>query len=273
MRAMGYRSAAAAMGIVFCFLTGCSQACAPPSANTSTLLVVNGIDGPGPWYNSMIDGLREADAADRVEMFGWGAPLMIWPNLFFPVLHTSAEQRLADRIVEYRRQSPDGRITLMGHSAGCGVIINALQRLPGGTKVDTVVLLAPCVGEHHDLSSALNHVNGMMHVFYSDRDDLLLSTALTGTYDNAWNGAAGRQGFTNTSGLLPALQARLRQHAYDPAWQKLGYGGGHFGFRDPRFVAAVLAPLAASRDRVTAGGKSTRHSDRFRTLPDAPPGG
>lgn len=244
--AVTYGAAAAVLGILLCFLSGCSTAPhVSRTANTSTLLVLNGIDGPGPWYNPLVNSLRDAHAADDVKMCNWGGPLLLWPNLSSQSIHDQAERRLVERISECRQLSPDGRITLLGHSAGCGVILGALQRLPGSSKVDTVVLLAPCVGKDHDLSSALSHVTGTMHVFHSDLDDTLLSTVVTGTYDYAWNGTAGRDGFASTSELSADLQAHLQQHPYDPDWRKLGHGGGHFGYRERPFVAAILAPLAA----------------------------
>lgn len=240
---MSYGASAAILGILFCLLTGCSTA---PNVsrmtNTSTLLVLNGIDGPGPWYNPLVSSLRDAHAADDVEMCNWGGPLMLWPNLSSQTIHTQAERNLVKRINQCRELSPNGRITLLGHSAGCGVILGALQRLPEDTRVDTVVLLAPCVGKDHDLSAALSHVTGTMHVFYSDRDATLLSTTVTGTYDYAWNGAAGRDGFA-TSQLSADLQSHLQQHPYDPDWRKLKHGGGHFGYRERPFITAIVTPL------------------------------
>lgn len=242
---MSYRASAALLAIVFGLLTGCSTA---PNvsrmANTSTLLVLNGIDGPGPWYNPLVNSLRDAHAADDVEMCNWGGPLMVWANLSFQFVHNQAERHLVKRIAQCRQLSPDGRITLLGHSAGCGVILGALQRLPENTKVDTVVLLGPCVGREHDLSSALSHVTGIMHVFYSDRDMTLLSTLLTGTYDYAWDGAAGHDGFTGAAALPADLQAHLQQHPYEADWDQLGHAGGHFGYRKRPFVTAIVAPLA-----------------------------
>lgn len=242
---MGFLFRAAALMFLVGLFGSWGAAAAPRSADTSTLLVLNGIDGPGPWYNTLVGTLRKARVADRVEMMNWGGTLLLWPNLSFPFIHESAERRLVERIKRYRRESPEGRITLVGHSAGCGVIVKALERLPLSVKVDTVVLLAPCVGKKRELSSALNQVSGTMHVFYSKHDRLLLGmqTVWTGTYDHAWTEGAGYTGFTNTSMLAPELRERLQQHAYNPAWRKLGHKGGHFGYRDRDFVAEVIAPL------------------------------
>ena len=228
-------------------LSGCrSYEAAVTTSATSTVLIVNGADGPGPWYNSLVEGLKQGGAADRIERVNWGAPWLVWPNLSFTPLHTAAEKRLVARIDRYRKQSPEGSITLVGHSAGCGVILDALKRLPEGTKVENVILLAPAVSNGYDVAPAIPHVEGRLHVFYSGRDQLLLrfSTRLTGTYDHVWTGAAGFEGFTDQ---LPAdLAARFEQHAYQPEWKALGHNGGHFGYRSPAFAASVLAPLAAA---------------------------
>jgi hypothetical protein len=110
-------------------------------------------------------------------------------------------------------------------------------------QVDDVLLLAPAVSSHYDLGQALSHVQGSLHVFYSERDQLLPSTCLTGTYDLVFSNSGGLHGFAGTEQLPAKLRARLVQHAYDPTWKTLGCGGGHFGWRSKPFVEQVLVPL------------------------------
>jgi predicted alpha/beta hydrolase family esterase len=271
------RVAAAALVGVAIWLGGCSRYAANvPTDATSTVLVVNGADGPGPWYNGLVDGLERGGAADRVEMVNWGAPWLAWTNLSFSPLHSVAEKRLISRIQRYREQSPDGQITLVGHSAGCGVILDALKHLPAGQQVDTVILLAPAVSKGYDLTASLDHVRGKMHAFYSDRDQLLLrfSVCLTGTYDHVWSNAAGYAGFVDAAQLPDNLRPHLVQHSYEKDWKQLGHLGGHFGYRSPRFAAEILAPLAAApvpSSGVFARQKPLRNSSPVALLPTTRP--
>lgn len=216
-------------------------------ADTSSVFVLNGADGPGPWYDGLLEGLRKGGAADNVEMVSWGGPWMVLMNMSFDPLHARAEARLVQRIREARLHSPAGKVTLIGHSAGCGVILRALERLGDGEQVDNVLLLAPAVSEGYRLESAMSAVRGQLHVFHSGHDRLLLefSTAVAGTYEGVRGSSAGLNGFTEADELDAATQTQVVHHPYLQAWRDLGHEGGHFGYRAPRFAAEVLAPLAA----------------------------
>lgn len=229
-------------------LTGCT-ATRPMTreADTSSVFVLNGADGPGPWYDGLLKGLREGGAADNVEMVNWGGPWMVLMNMSFDPLHARAEARLVKRIRDAHLRSPEGRITLIGHSAGCGVILGALERLGDDERVDDVLLLAPAVSEDYRLNSAMTAVRGRLHVFHSGHDRLLLefSTAVAGTYEGVRGSSAGLNGFTEVDELDAVTQTQLVHHPYRESWRGLGHEGGHFGYRAPRFAAEVLAPLAA----------------------------
>ena len=51
----------------------------------------------------------------------------------------------------WRRSPGCRRIDLIGHSAGGGVILGALRRLPADVPVDRVVLLSPSVSPGYEL--------------------------------------------------------------------------------------------------------------------------
>jgi pimeloyl-ACP methyl ester carboxylesterase len=216
---------------------------ADPRRSNNVVFVLHGIDGAGPWYNSLIGGLEEGMRGDQVEFVSWGAPLLFYPNLTFPPIHQAAERGLAARIRKWRVAHPDGRIDLVGHSAGCGVILESLAKAEANLQVDNVMLLAPAVSEKYDLAPAFGHIRGELHVFYSGRDELLPSTCVTSTYDHVFSNSGGLHGFADTQRLPAELRSRLLQHAYDPTWESLGCGGGHFGWRSKPFVEQVLAPM------------------------------
>ena len=238
-----------------CLACGCQVADKSDSIRSkNVVLVLPGIDGAGPWYNSLTGGLKEG--GDEVHLVHWGMPLLFLANLTFPVIHSAAERGLAQRIRQERAEHPDGRITLVGHSAGCGVILQALARLETGLQVETVVLLAPAVSEDYDLAPAISHTRGTVHVFYSSHDQMLLSTCVTGTYDHVFSNSGGLNGFALTERLAATARVHLIQHAYDPAWKTLGCEGGHFGWRSKPFVEQVLVPLMEERPSRAAIAKS-----------------
>jgi pimeloyl-ACP methyl ester carboxylesterase len=258
---MGLPARAASVFIVLLFGTilGCQTTDkADPNRSPNIVLVVHGIDGAGPWYSGLVGGFKQSVPGDEVEMVQWGGPLWLLVNLKLPIVHDAAEDDLARRIDAWRSVHPDGRITLVGHSAGCGVILESLASAGPATQVDNVLLLAPAVSQNYDLRRALSHLRGTMHVFYSEHDTMLLSTLLTGTYDSVWSNSAGLHGFLAVSSLPVPLRSRLVQHAYDPAWSSLGCGGGHFGWRSKPFVQQILVPLATAAPLIPAAELAQR---------------
>jgi hypothetical protein len=125
------------------------------------------------------------------------------------------------------------------------VVLGALAKLDAERHVGSVVLLAPSVSPGYDLGPAMAHVDGTVHVFFSERDTLWLKwrTGHFGTYDNVKTPAAGNQGCKNVEQLPPALRDKLVQHPYDAAWRPMGNDGGHFGSLAPHFTTQVIGPL------------------------------
>jgi len=146
------------------------------------------------------------------------------------------------------RQACPGKVYLVGHSAGCAVILAAAEQLPPDS-VDRIILLAPSVSMGYDLRSALRSAREGLDVFYSSRDYGYLGfcIAITGTADRKWCPAAGRVGFCPPcpNSADAALYTKLRQHAWDPAVEWTGNHGGHYGSHHPQFIRAYVLPLLA----------------------------
>ena len=232
----------ACLGLVL-LLTGCTSSSLPDSKDL--VLLVPGAGGDGPWYSSLRDGLTDGGVDLPVRKLSWGAPLPLYiVNLQNTSIHDRAEQKLAEQIIQWRQAHPDGRLILLGHSAGCGVILGTMARLDPNVHVDHVVLLAPSVSPTYNLHPAAEHVEHLIDVFHSDRDKLWLQwrSGNFGTYDNIKTTAAGNVGF-DLRGLEEPLRDRISQHPYNPDWQRLGNDGGHSGSLAREFVANIIAPL------------------------------
>ena len=215
----------------------------PLPRGRDVVFVLPGVGGDGLEYTEMCRGLQEGGVSRAFVTLDWGAPKPLFMlNFGDPDIHAQAEEMLADKIIEATRTAPTHRIDLIGHSAGGGVVVGALKRLPASVRVNTVLLLAPSFSPQYDLKAAFDHVSGAIHLFYSDRDNFFLDwrTSNFGTYDGVRSRAAGNVGIATTQ------NARLIQHPYTPSWDTLGNDGGHYGPIAPAFARQVLAPLLKS---------------------------
>lgn len=164
------------------------------------------------------------------------------------VSHTRQQaQKLAALLLACRRQAPDRPIYLVGHSAGCGVVLLAAESLQPNT-LERIVLLAPAVSVKHDLRAALRSSCKGIDAFISSHDWFCLGIGimLAGTTDRYWTtGAAGKIGFQPilTCPEDEALYAKLRQYPWNPTLMWTGHKGGHYGAYQPSFLRAFVFPL------------------------------
>jgi hypothetical protein len=166
-------------------------------------------------------------------------------------MHSSHQKmegrKLADELLSCRLHAPDQAIYLIGHSAGCGVALNAADSLPANT-LTRIVLLAPAVSCKRDLRPALRSTCQGMDVFISSDDwaCLGLGTLLLGTTDRCRTlRATGRNGFQPivTDPEDAALYGKLRHYPWDPSLQWTGHKGGHYGAYQPGFFRLFVIPL------------------------------
>jgi pimeloyl-ACP methyl ester carboxylesterase len=208
-----------------------------------------------------VDGAGDFQASTRAltrTIEEQGLPLLVqqvnWSHGYGRILsdhvdhsHARAEgRRLAEEVLVWRQQAPDLPIFLVGHSAGCGVILAAAESLPPET-VERIVLLAPAVSAHHDLRPALRCARRGVEVFHSRSDwfYLGLGVGLVGTSDRQWDSAAGRVGFQPVI-CAPedaVLYEKLRQHPWHRCVAWTGNKGGHYGGYQPGFLRAYVVPL------------------------------
>ncbi len=231
------------VSLVFLLLT----ACATPPVNTdhpNAVIVVPGIGGDGGVYAQIIDSLRDHGSPDCLEVSDWGSS---YPIFFISIAsqswHDHAERDLCAKIESIRANHPGGRIALIAHSAGAGVVAGAVRRLPEGVRVGPVIFLAPALSPKFELAPMLQHTT-RLHVFYSPQDDFWqgLGPTIFGNYDRVHSGGAGRWGF-RLIGLTEAEKAKVIQHCYQPTWKVLGNDGGHYDWMAEPFVAEVIMPI------------------------------
>ena len=224
-----------------------------PFGRDVTLIYVPGIGGVTNDDRGWLKGLRAGGYEGKAEAWDWTGGLGSVEALWAHGRQRAEARHISDRIRQVRSESQTAPIVLVGHSAGAGVAVNALEDLPPGVRVDELVLLAPALSRGYDLTGALRRVRGRADVFDSDRDTLVLAigTFLFGTVDGAHAEAAGHGGFVEPPGADPRAYGKLHTHPYSRDRQRAGDDGGHEGVLAPRVAAAMIAPLLTE----------SRHSD------------
>jgi hypothetical protein len=235
--------------VVTLCLIGCSSngTFAPPPEDRSkdVLIHLPGITGELSIDREFVRGMKQAGYQGESTIVDWTTGNLGIPALYAEKHNTIESQKLADRIVQVRKDNPRGRIVLSSHSGGNGIAVWALEKLPDDVKVDNLLLLAPALSPEYDLSKALRHVNGHAYAFTSPYDIFILGagTMLFRTMDGKRGDSAGRVGFVKPEGADATQYNKLVQEPYQSDWIKYGNIGDHIGVMSRRFVATVIAPL------------------------------
>lgn len=223
------------------------DAAALSSVATGLVFVVDGAGGFDACSHTIRQTAAEARMPLEVRGFRWthGYCRVLADEVHATHLRRAGRQ-LSDFVLARRKETPGRPIFLIGHSAGCGVVLAAAEHLPPAT-LERIVLLSPAVSSKHDLRPALTSSRRGIDVFYSNRDwaCLGLGTLLAGTTDRRWTPAAGKVGFQPILNAPEdeALYAKLRQYPWDPSLAWTGHKGGHYGSHQPGFLRAFVLPL------------------------------
>ena len=133
----------------------------------------------------------------------------------------------------------------MGLSAGSAVVVFALEELPAGTAVDSVVLFAPSISATYDLSEAMAHVGGCLYATSSPRDGILSGLGVAA--DGRLAAPAGLYGFRIPSRVkCYDRYTRVANLNWRSVYADLGWNGSHTGAVSRAFVREVIAPRILS---------------------------
>jgi len=226
--------------------------------------IIYGCDGSGAgvvirWGRTARQGMTDAGFKGIMQAYRWqtGAGFAV-DHLSSPDYKRNVAKGLADKVARHHERYPDDPIYLGGLSAGCAVVLYALEELPANVSVDQVVLLSNSASAGFDLGRALPHVRGRIYNCTSDRDAVLRDLAANfGTAD-------GKQVGTAIAGLIGLGGGRYGDKVQNIAWRpefaKYGHNGGHTDVVAAAFVARYVAPLfVPARPRTQAAAvASTR---------------
>lgn len=250
MRTRLNRHSCALLGLGACLAltTGCATTSFGPAAARGITFYCPGAGNIDFGDAGVRKGLKAAGYEGQVAT-------VMWTVSFNPAIDQALRinarlggSRLANEIKQYKRQHPEGPVTLIGLSAGSGVALWALEDLPSGMMVENVVLLGSSLNHRYDISKALPHIKGKIYNFYSSNDAILAGPMLVfGTID----GVFGVEG-AGAVGLHPPRGAeRVVNLPWKPEYASYGYNGGHTDSTSPRFVQQFISPYV--QGETTAG--------------------
>lgn len=245
-----------------------TQPIAPP---TPYHLHLCGIGGYRWLDKNMLRGLQDGGLDGEVQAYDWTGSDVGLGALLVKARHEEQSHKVAQMILDASNAEPGRRITITCHSAGAGIVAWALEQLPPGVNVETVVMLAPALSPTYDLTPALRHINGKLYVFYSAYDVAVLGlgTKMMGTVDGVKTDAAGRVSFTMPRTADPVQYEKLVQFPYSSSWMKLGNIGDHIGPLSRSFAREILAPLMLNGKMPAGVPPTTTRSATSATQPAA----
>jgi hypothetical protein len=235
---------ALARGSFFCvLLLGGAVGCARYDANakyasaqraeTGLVCILPGIEGEGPANWDIRRGLYEANVPYALTIYRWGTWVpgpggMLLNQTDVPGNHRAGRE-LAGRIAHYQASHPGKPVFLIGHSAGGGVSVFALEELgkiEGARPIEGAFLLSASLSASYPLDGALRMVHrGIVNV-HNPRDFLLTAgTGLLGNVDGGHGASAGRTGFKQAYDKLferEITNEQVREEAGAPALPHFG---------------------------------------------------
>jgi hypothetical protein len=221
---------------------------APGGESQGLVVVADGVGGFDLCGTALVHVLRALELPYMVKVVSWGHGLGRWHADL-----TNASNRdlrageIAVMIQNFRRDNPALPVFVVGKSGGTGLIVKALEHLPGGT-VERAVLLAPALSPTYDLTAALAAVHREMVVFWSPLDVIVLGlgTRIFGTIDRIKSVSAGLVGFRGPAAAEADRQSdygKLRQVRWRAEMATTGHLGGHVGTDNPAFLRKYVVPL------------------------------
>lgn len=224
-------------------LTGC----AAPRCGDADLGKTYYVDGAGNWgfgITTVGKGLTAAGYPGSVEAY-------LWTTSFNPAIdqvnRPAARLRakaLSDKIRSYLKTYPDNEVNLIALSAGTGVATWAVETLPKGMRVHSMVLLGSSLSSTYDMTRAFEHIKGKVYVFYSSADPILSGPVrILGTIDGSFDNSAGLVGLSG-KGSRPG---RVVNIPWRSEYADYGWAGGHTDSTSEPFIQKIVAPCLFPR--------------------------
>ncbi len=184
------------------------------------------------------NGLRDGGVNQAIVVHHWGG---FMEHMIFPIGTTernlATAQREAEFLANYKREHPDGFITLLSYSGGAAVCALIPQAMPPEVSVDRVVMLSPAISADYDLGPMLARLTDWAAVYWSPKDEF--TPAVGGTLslgDGTYGPPAATYGFSMVNGKLIQVEWRAE-------WEAYGVAGSHTDYvLMDQWIADIVAP-------------------------------
>ncbi len=216
------------------------------------IIILPGIEGVSTVNESIARGLVAARLPHAVRIMDWRR-FRPWNPLHLMMERHNRSQAgvVASVISDYQREFPGRPVHLIGHSAGAGMALFALEYLSADNPVTSVTLMAAAVSRQFDVTGLLDRTRAGIWNFYSpfDLPTVGLGTLIFGTMDRRHAVSAGAMGFKVCNADQPSTAGpchagpQLYQIPYRAAMMKSWNFGGHFGPTNAVFVQNTVAPI------------------------------
>jgi len=203
------------------------------------VVILPGIEGVSQYNRNIRKGLVKGglDRAILIQRWGHLPGIGALLNQMDVAGNRMEGVRIARQITDYQNRYPGRSVWIVGHSGGAGVAVFTAEALPGGRKIDGLILLAASIHKEYDLTKALSHCQVGIVNFYNPGDKALLQigTTLVGNVDGRRGPSAGLEGFSLKKPMKTDGE-KLRQvrvtGGFDP----------HGRATDPSYVSANVVP-------------------------------
>ncbi len=236
--------------------SGCGpiRGAAEPFGKTFYVGGASNIDAFG---SGVPEGLRQAGYRGDVENFIWTISFNPLIDQLVTVNAKTRAQLLSHEIERYHRRYPENEINVIALSAGTGVAVWAIEKLDNA-RVHNLVLLGSSLSHDYDVSQALDHIKGKIHVYYSPHDTVLEAVRLVGTID-------GKRGVDSVGQVGLAKPPKAGDRVVNTAWSRkymrFGWAGGHTDCTNSQFIQHVVAPAILSPANATQMAARQRPAD------------
>lgn len=216
------------------------------------VLILPGILGERFWDRNVRTGISSSSFGGEVEIYDWTkGPLMMAANIGGDAKQSES---IATRLIRFKQQNPSRPIFLVGHSGGCRMVVQVLEKLPASFEIERGILLSPCLESTYNLLPALKSTRSGIVSFFSPLD-VPVSVPLTAVHGLARGRleiSATTLGFRVPAGLTEdektIYRTKLIQQKFDSSMISTGHVGGHFGWTAPKFVSSYVAPFLVAAD-------------------------
>src|SRR3954468_20234874 len=130
----------------------------PAIEHKTYLLHLPGMGGLMNIDRSVTSGLLQGGIEADLQIYDWTGTDRGLASLANVRRHEEQAQVVANIILDRLRRQADARGVVTSHSAGTGIAIWALEKLPDDVMIDDLVMIASALSPGYDLSRALRHV-------------------------------------------------------------------------------------------------------------------